>query len=437
MPTLEAADLLIEARWLLPIAPANTVLTAHGVVVTGGRIVAVGPAADLRARFAPREHVVRERHALLPGLVNAHTRACHTLLRGVGESASAASALIVNADFVRDGTRVAIAEMLRAGVTCFADLSFSPEEVARVSAALQMRAVIGLPVADAPTPWAESATAHLGKAERLWDEYRADPRIQWYFAPLAAQSLSDATLMRVRRVTDELDARLALDLTGDPGLWAGSAGRAPADGGIEDAPRRAPIAMLGRLADLGLLRPGFTALGTASLGAFDLELIARHGASLVACPQADLRRGEPPQPLPLLEDDRTGLGTDSPPAAGAFDLLAEARVGALFSALDGGSALRLATLGGATALGLAAHIGSIEPGKAADLICIELDTLACRPAAGVQDAIVFAATRGEVTDVWSAGRAALSGGRLLAFDEEELAALIGRWAERLGMEAAA
>src|SRR6266566_2530111 len=196
MSIRERADLLIEARWLLPIAPANTVLADHAVAVTAGRIVALGPAAQLRARFEARERVVRERHALLPGLVNAHTRACHTLLRGLP---------------VR-GTRLGVAEMLRAGITCFADLSLFPEEAARAAAAAHMRAAIGLPIAEVPTPWAESATAHLARAERLWDEYRSDSRIGLYFAPLTVRGLSEALLLRVRRVADELDARVAVHL---------------------------------------------------------------------------------------------------------------------------------------------------------------------------------------------------------------------------------
>src|SRR5437762_491315 len=189
----ERADLLIEARWLLPIAPANTALAQHAVAVTAGRIVAVGPAAQLRERFETGERVVRERHALLPGLVNAHTRAWHTLLRGLpvrgprwrwlSEIMGPVEQRCLSADLVRDGTRLGVAEMLRAGITCFADLSLFPEEAARAAAAAHMRAAIGLPVAEVPTPWAESATAHLARAERLWDEYRSDSRIGLYFAP--------------------------------------------------------------------------------------------------------------------------------------------------------------------------------------------------------------------------------------------------------------
>ena len=443
MSTRESAELLIEARWLLPIAPANTALADHAVAVSAGRIVAVGPSAALRARFEIRERVVRERHALLPGLVNAHTRACHTLLRGLPvrgprwrwltETLAPVEERCVSADFVRDGTRLGIAEMLRGGITCFADLSLFPEEAARAAAAAHVRAAIGLPVADAPTPWAESATAHLARAERLWDEYRADSRIGLYFAPLTVHGMSEALLTRVRRVADELDARVAVHLA----ELTGAAESADAGPGVQDGARAPRYERpLRQLHALGLLRPGFTAIGAGSCEGADLELLARHGAGLIACPQADLRLGAR-SPVASLEGNRTGLGTDSPVAAGALDLLAEARAGALHSGLAAGEVLRMATLGGATVLGLQAQIGSIEPGKAADLICIDFGALSGQPAAAIADAIVFGVTRAQVSDVWTAGRLAVSGARLVVLDEEELAALPARWAQRVRMEAAA
>jgi 5-methylthioadenosine/S-adenosylhomocysteine deaminase len=452
----QPADLLIEPRWLLPIAPANTVLGQQAVAVGGGRILAVGPAAELRARFAPREQALRGRHALLPGLVNAHTRACHALLRGLpvrgprlrwlAETVTPLERRAVSADFVRDGTRLAVAAMLRAGITCYADLSPLPDEAARAAAALQMRALIGLPVTDAPSAWAEDATAHLAKAEGLWDEYRSDPRIGLYFAPLPAQGVSDATLARLRRVADELDARIAVHLAelppSAPGPNRAWTEEAPGSAVQDSAPRLRlapgpPALPLERLLALGLLRPGFSAIGALGCEAQDLELLMHHGACVIGCPQAELRLGASPRPLLGLASPRAALGTDSPAAAGTLDLLAEARTAALLSDLPAEGALRLATLGGATALGLAAQIGSIEPGKAADLICIDLGALADTPAAQVAAAIVFGATRGEVSDVWASGRVAVSGGRLLAFDPAELEALPREWAQRLALEAAA
>jgi 5-methylthioadenosine/S-adenosylhomocysteine deaminase len=413
MPTRESADLLIEPRWLLPVAPVHGALTGQAVVIDAGRILATGPVLELRARFEPRTSVVRARHALLPGLVNAATRASETLLRGrAGLPAAPGSA-----DLVRDGTRLAMAEMLRAGITCFADLSSHPEEAARTASAAQMRAAIGLPVSEGASAWADGATAHFGRAEQLWDEYRSDSRISLYFAPLAAGALTDPTFTRLRRVADELDARIALDLAAEPGA-ATEAGAAQ---------------IMARLSALGLLRPGFTLIGPGHPA--QAEALARLGASSVACPRSELRAGRLPF-IAQLPGAHSGLGTGSPARTGVPDVLAEAQLAALAGGLSAAQALCMATLGGATALGLQGTIGSIEPGKAADLVCVDLGTLECRTATDPEAAVLTAATRSQVTDVWTGGRCAVSEGRLLAFDEEEIAGLPARWAERLKQEAA-
>ncbi len=423
MPSKESVDLVIEPRWVLPIAPANTELTDHAVAVTAGRIVAVAPREQITASFEPRERVVRSDHALLPGFVNAHTRAATSLLRGLPvygprshwlrETVLPVARACMSPDFVREGTQLAMAEMLRAGITAFADMYLFPEEAARAASAARMRAAIGLPVTDGPTAWAESATGHLAKAEQLWDEYRSHPGISLYFAPQGAFGEGDQTLARVRRVADELDARVAIYLAPDeiPG------GRRP----------------LVRLNDLGLLGPGFTAVHPGSLDEAELEIAATTGICVVACQQSHLRLGSGLCPISQLEARgiTVGLGTDSPLSVGALDMLAEARVAALTSGSPAQTVLRMATLGGATALGMSTLVGSIETGKAADLVCFDLSTLPCQSPRRPADAIVFGATRDHVSDVWISGRAAVGNGRLLTFDEQELGALARRWAERI------
>jgi len=426
----EPVDLLIEARWVLPIAPVNTVLADHAVAVVSGKIVALGPIAQMNERFEPRDRVVRRDHALLPGFVNAHTRAAMTMLRGlpvrgprsqwVRDTVRPAEQRCVSAEFVREGTQFAIAEMLRAGITSFADMYWFPEESARAASAARMRAAIGLPVADAPNVWADSATAHFEKAEQLWDEYKSDPWVCLYFAPQDANEVSDQTLIRVRRVADELDARIAM----------------------ESPP-------LQRLHALGLLRPGFAAIPQDVWTDAEFELVATTGICVIACVQSDLRlgggglsgcgpwgsarSGDGPwggalSSVSKLVGQTVGLGSGDPASVGAIDLLAEARVAALLdSGLTAEGALRLATLGGATALGFGSVTGSIEPGKYADLICVDLNRLACQPTTNVPESIVFGATREQVSDVWTSGRLAVSGGHLLAFDEQELTSFAEKW----------
>ena len=438
MSPKESADLVIEARWVLPIAPVNTVLADHAVAVTAGRIVALGPTAEINARFEPRERVVRGTHALLPGLVNAHTRAATTLLRGLPvygprqrwmmNTVLPVARPCMSPDFVREGTQLAVAEMLRAGITAFADMYLFPEEAARAASAARIRAAIGLPVTDGPTPWAESATGHLARAEELWDEYSSNPWVSLYFAPHDAFGEADQTLTRVRRVADELDARIAIYL---------------APGAVHENHTGGGGALV-RLHALGLLGPGFSAIQLGGVNARELEIAAASGISVVACQQAHLRLGEGLCPIGDFDARglNVGLGTDSALSVGALDILAEARLAALLSRLNASEprsatvtaerALHMATLGGATALGMNHFIGSIEPDKAADLIAIDLSALACQPdTPRTADAIVFGATRENVSDVWTSGRAAVSDGHLLTFDEQELLALSQRWRQRV------
>jgi 5-methylthioadenosine/S-adenosylhomocysteine deaminase len=461
MPSKDSVDLVIEPRWVLPIAPANTVLTAHSVAVTAGRIVALAPSTQINASYEPRERIVRSEHVLLPGFVNAHTRAATTLLRGLPvygprshwmrETVLPIARTCMSPDFVRDGTQLAMAEMLRAGITAFADMYLFPEEAARAASSARMRAAIGLPITDGPTVWAENATGHLAKAEQLWDEYRSHPGVSLYFAPQSGFDEGDQTLTRVRRVADELDARVAMYL----------------------APGEVPRRPLVRLKELGLLGPGFTAVQLSRLDEQELEIAATTGIGVVACQQSHLRLGAGVCPVRELQARgvTVALGTDSASSVGALDMLAEVRVAALVAGFDTGLArfdagrgiggftgpgvhdgvgawstvgmrsaagalaaeavLHMATLGGATAIGIGSVVGSIEGGKAADLICIDLSTLPCQPPRRPAEAIVFGATRDQVSDVWLSGRAAVRDGHLLTFDEQELGTLARRWAERI------
>ncbi len=393
----------------------------------------MGPVAQLEARFDARERISRGSHALLPGFVNAHTRASMALMRGLPvhgpvlrwqrETVAPAESM-VSPDFVREGTQLAIAEMLRAGITAFSDAYLFPEEAARAAAEARVHAAIGLPVSETASHWAPSSAAHFDRAAHLWDDYRTDPWISFYFAPPPPYAIGDSTLAHLRRVADELDARIAMPVH-ETALE------------IHDSVNQHGMRPLQRLGKLGLLRPGFTAVHMNHVEPADLELARTSGLAVVACPQADLRLGSGSCAVPALLQSGVlvGLGSDSPVASGAFDLLAEARLAALLAGGDGGigaaDALSAATLGGAMALGLGGLCGSIEPGKSADLVCVDLGNLPCESFTSVANAVLFGATRREITDVWTGGRAAVSESQLLAFDERELRQQARQWADRV------
>jgi 5-methylthioadenosine/S-adenosylhomocysteine deaminase len=191
---------------------------------------------------------------------------------------------------------------------------------------------------------------------------------------------------------------------------------------------------LQRLHSLGLLRPGFAAIPQEAWSDAESELVATTGICVIACLQSDLRLGGGGASGSKLVEHAVGLGSGDPTNVGAIDMLQEARTAVL---LGGGSvtaadALRLATLGGATALGFGADTGSIEAGKYADLVCIDLNRLSCQPTSSVSESVLLGSTREQVSDVWTSGRVAVSDGRLLAFDTQELMSSAQKWLGRLG-----
>jgi 5-methylthioadenosine/S-adenosylhomocysteine deaminase len=445
---MQTADLLIAPRWLMPIAPVNVALEGHAVAIAGGRILAVGPVAEIESRFEARERVSRTDHVLLPGFVNAHTRASMCLMRGLPvhspvlrwlrETVWPAELRVASHDFVREGTQVAIAEMLRAGITTFGDSYLFPEEAARAAAAARIRAVIGLPVSETASNWAPNSAAHFDRAAHLWDEYKSDPWVSLYFAPPPSYAIEDPMLARLRIVADELDARIAMPVH-------------ETELEVRDCIGQHGVRPLHRLAKIGLLRPGFSAVHMNRLAPEDVAIAQDTGISVIACPQSNLRLGSGSCATSelLRRNVPVGLGCDSPVSSGAFDMLSEARLAMLLSAGDADStsgisaadALHMATLGGAVALNMGTTCGSIEAGKAADLICIDVASAACQSfgqrAQSLAETVLFGATRRDITDVWSGGRAAVSESQLLAFDEQELLELARQWAARIQSGAAA
>ena len=431
---MEHIDTLIAARWIIPIEPAGRVLEEHTVAIHHGRIVAVAPLAQALERFAPRETLSRPAHVLIPGLVNAHTHAAMTLLRGAAESPSFEHWLNrevwplerrwIDAEYVRDGTELAIADMLTSGTTCFADMHLFPEVVAQAAAETRVRACIGLPVLDAPTLWAGSAGECLDKGLRLHDEYRDDPLITTALAPYAPWAVSDETLIRVRRAADELELPMTMHVNET---------RADVAAGGERA--------LARLERLGVLSPLLTAVHMVHADASDLDRLARSGASVAHCPQSNLKLGNGVCPVPLLKARgiNVALGTDGAASNNDLSMLDELRSAALLARglfpdaapISAHEWLRSATLDGAQALGLSESTGSLAAGKWADLCCIDLGRAHTQPVYDPAAQIVFAASRDQVSDVWVAGRALVSGGQLIHMDIDDLLTRAARWRERI------
>jgi len=430
---MESIDTLITARWVIPIEPAGLVLENHAVAVHRGQVVAVLPAAQARTRFAAAESIERPTHVLLPGFVNAHTRAAMTLLRGAAESSSFDYWLNrqvrpleqrwMDAEYVRDGTELAIADMLTSGTTCFADMHLFPEVVAQAASEARIRACIGLPVADSPSPWAGSANECLAKGIALHDEYRDDPLITTAMAPDFDAS-ADETLLRVRRAADELELPVTIRLIEARDL--GSLGRRQ---------------VLGRVEQLGLLSPLLTAVHVPELDDSEVAQLSRVGASVVHCSRSGLKLGLSECAVATLKAHNVNiaLGTDAAACSNDLSMLAELQSAALTargltpspSPIPAHEWLHAATLGGARALGLAEVTGSLVANKWADLCCIDLSRAHTQPVYDPAAQVLFSASRDQVSDVWVAGRQLVDDGRLSALDLEDVLRRAQYWQARI------
>jgi len=392
----------------------NVVLEGHSLLVRDGRILDILPSAVAAERYSATQVLQRNSHLLMPGMINVQSAAAMLLFRGVNGGANAVD---MNADFARDGTLAAIAEMLKSGITCFCDRSYFPEETARTAHEQGMRTMIGMPVTDAATPWAKDAAQCLTRAIALRDRFRDDPLVSTAFAPLAANTLSDATFARLVTLADELDAGIMMDVH-------------QSTREIDECTAKHGMRPLERLWNLGLLTPALNAAHMVHLSSADLKLTQRTGISVTICPQADMKLGNGLPPVAAFSAAGVRLGIGS---AGAevwtHDIWGDMKIAALLT--DAGDALRAATQGGAAVLGLDAEVGSLESGKWADLCCVDLSGPGIQPVGDPLAQLVFGGGRDIVSDVWIAGRQLLSGGELTRLDWPDVAARSAAWTARI------
>lgn len=434
-------DTLLHCRWIVPVVPRGVVLRDHAIAIAGGRIVEVLPSADTAARY----HAVREthlpHHAVVPGLVNCHTHAAMALLRGVGDDLPLMRWLseriwplekaLVSPEFVHDGTQLAAFEMLRSGTTCCSDMYFYPEAAVRALRSTGMRAVAGIIAIEFPTAYAADAEDYLRKGLATRDEFRDDPLVGFTLAPHAPYTVSDATLVRIETLAEELDLPIHTHVheTREE---------------IGESVARHGCRPLERLERLGLVSERLIAVHAVHLDDSEIRLLGERGATVAHCPASNLKLASGLAPVAKLAEARVNLalGTDGAASNNRIDMLAELRLAALLAkgvAGDAGvfgaaDALEAATLGGARALGLERRIGSIEAGKEADLAAFDLSAIETQPLYEVVSQLVYAAGREQVSDVWVAGDHVVQKRQLLcdrdAAIEKSLMATVSAWQNR-------
>ncbi len=394
------------------------VLENHTLVVRDGRILDLCPCAEAALRYASTALVQRPQHLLMPGMINAATRAATTVFRDAAAHTPADARRAPGPEAVRDGVLMAIAEMLCSGITCFADRGDSPGEAARAAGEQGVRAVIGMPVAETSGPWASL---------NVRDEYKGHPLISTAFAPHAPNMLSDATFARLATLADELDAGIMIDLH-------------ESESEIAASTARYGMRPIERLWQLGLLTPALNAIHMAHVSAQDAALAQRSGISITLCPQSSLKQAATPPPAAAFAASgiRLGLGSGNGNGMpyqrldvwGGMTMLAHMPCPG-YAPLSAWDALAMATRGGAAVLGMDADVGTLEAGKWADLCCVDLGGPAIQPLGDPVMQLVFCGGRDIVSDVWVAGRQLLSDGELTRLDWRGAAQRAGARAAQL------
>jgi len=436
MPT--SVDFLVAARWIVPVRPAGVILERHAIAVRDGRIADILPLEEARQRYPEAAVTELGEHVLFPGLVNAHTHAAMTLLRGLADDLPLmtwlkehiwpAEGRWLGPDFVRDGTELAIAEMLRGGTTCFNDMYLFPDATARTASRLGMRACVGMVLFDFPTPWAADAAEYLRKGVEVRDAFRSDPLLSFTFGPHAPYTVSDDSFRKMLALANELEIRIHTHLH-----------ETAAE--VEESVAQSGKRPFARFEELGLMSPDLMVAHMTQLTDEEIARSAEYGLSVLHCPESNLKLASGICPLPRLLQAgvNVALGTDGAASNNDLDMLGEMRTMALLAkgasgdatAVSAAHALEIATLGGARALGLDAEIGSLEPGKWADMVAVDLRAPATSPVYNPVSQLVYAAARDQVSHVWVAGRLKLDGGELRGIDADALMNKAAEWRRRI------
>jgi 5-methylthioadenosine/S-adenosylhomocysteine deaminase len=437
----ENIDILINAGWLIPVVPRNTVLRDCSVAIHEGRIIALLPSGEAQQRFSAAKQYDLPDSLLIPGLINAHGHAAMSLLRGyaddqslhtwLNESIWPTESRWMSEAFVYDGAELAIAEMLLGGTTCFSDMYFFPDQTARAARSSGIKCQLAFPVLEFPSAWARNADEYIHKGLELRDEFRDDNRISIAFGPHAPYTVNDPALEKIVTLAGELDAPIQIHLHES----ADEVAQSMADHG------QRPIE---RLHHLGLLTPLTQCVHMTQLIDSDIALLAENGSHVVHCPESNLKLGSGFCPIESLQKAgiNIALGTDSPASNNDLNMLGEARTAALIAKGVSGNperlpayeALELATINSARALGIDAETGSIEVGKAADLVAINLAKIASQPLYNALSQLIYTDSARHISHTWVDGKLLVEEGQLVGIDQNELISKAQNWQTKIQAE---
>ena len=431
---------ILKPEWLLTVNPSFEVLHDYAVVIKDSYIENLLPATEVQQEEEYRDAEVIElaHQVLMPGLVNSHTHSSMSLFRGIADDLPLmdwlnnhiwpAEGQWVNPEFIADGFQLTAAEMIRSGTTCFNDMYFYPDIIARAAHNLGMRSVVGLIVLDFPSVWAKDADDYLHKALAVHDEIKEYPLVHSTLAPHAPYTVSDGPLQKIAMYSNELDLPIHMHIHETAFE-------------VTEAEKNTGSRPLDRLDQLNLLNPNLIAVHMTELNAMEIDRLAETGVQVAHCPQSNLKLASSICPVAELQDKGINvcLGTDGAASNNNHDMFAEMKCAALLakavsgdaSACNAKQAIQMSTINGARALGLGDIIGSIEVGKQADLIALNLLQLNTQPLYDPVAQLVYAANSQHVSHVWIAGERQLRDYRLSNLDEDAIISKAQSWADKI------
>lgn len=431
-------DTLIYAGWIIPVEPEGTTYEHYALAIHDGKILAVLPSNEAASQFSARITHRLNTHLLIPGLINTHTHAAMCLLRGFADDLPLEEWLKnriwpverawVNRDFVIDGTKLAMAEMLRSGVTCFNDMYFFPEAVGEIVDQVGMRATLGLIVIDFPTIYAQDAAEYLKKSEVVYETFHHHPLIRLAMAPHSPYAVSEQPLEQVAQLAEKWDIPIHTHVHETATE-------------IEQSLAVHGVRPLARLEKLGLVSSRLLAVHLTQVENNEINLLAEKQAHVIHCPESNLKlaSGFCPVHKLLRANINVALGTDGAASNDDLDILGEMHTAALLAkglsrdarSVPAATALRMATLNGARALGIDQITGSLLPGKSADIVAIDMLDMETQPIYNPLSHLVYVMSRDKVTNVWVAGKHLLKSRALTSLDIHDIKAKTLLWREKI------
>lgn len=403
----EPVDLIVSGRQVVTMDATERIVPNGAVAVKGSRIVAVGPRAEIDKAYKAKQRIDRPDALITPGLINTHTHAPMSLFRGIADDLRLqewlekyifpAEARNVTPDFVRAGTQLAVLEMLLGGTTTYTDMYYFEEVIGEATAAAGMRGVLGQTVIGFPVPDAKTPQLALARAEAFLKQFAGHPLITAAVAPHALYTNSDETLQATRALANKYNAPLLIHV-------------AETKREFDESKQKRGLSPVQALAKLGVFDGRTVAAHGIWLEDGDIATLAAKHVGVAHCPSSNMKLSSGVAPLPKLlkQGVAIGLGPDGPAGSNnEFNLFEEMDLAAKLQkvttmdpeTLPAKAAFTMATIGGARVLGMEKQIGSLEPGKLADLIAIRLDGPHAWPMYNVYSQLVYALKASDVSDV--------------------------------------